>query len=84
MGDLNRVGIATHPSVGNFFLADFGDAATANAANAHLKLRGIIIRAMGSYNLPHTLRITVGTEEECRLVASALADFARRDAPADA
>ena len=81
---LNDAGIPTHPSVCNFFLADFGDAAIANAANAHLKSRGIIIRGMGSYNLGHTLRITVGTEEECRMVASALGDFMRRDQTQDA
>ena len=75
MASLASVGITTHPSEGNFFLADFGTAAKADAANAHLKSRGLIVRAMGSYNLAHTLRITVGTEEECQLVAQALADF---------
>ena len=75
MAELEGVGIKTWPSVGNFFLADFGTAAKAEAANAHLKSRGLIVRAMGSYNLPQTLRITVGTEEECRLVAAALSDF---------
>jgi histidinol-phosphate/aromatic aminotransferase/cobyric acid decarboxylase-like protein len=30
---------------------------------------------MGSYNLGQFLRITVGTEEECALVADALAAF---------
>jgi histidinol-phosphate aminotransferase len=75
MASLESVGIGTHPSECNFFLADFGTAARADAANAHLKSRGLIVRAMGSYDLPHTLRITVGTEEECQLVAQALADF---------
>jgi len=75
MASLQSVGIGTYPSEGNFFLADFGTAAKAEAANAHLKSRGLIVRAMGSYDLGHTLRITVGTGEECQLVASALADF---------
>ena len=75
MAELEKIGIKTLPSVGNFFLADFGTPAAADAANAHLKSRGLIVRAMGSYGLPHTLRITVGTEEECRLVAAALGDF---------
>lgn len=73
--ELTAAGIKVWPSVGNFFLADFGTAAKAEAANAHLKSRGLIVRAMGAYDLPQTLRITVGTEEECRLVASALGDF---------
>ena len=37
--------------------------------------RGLIVRAMNSYGLPQTLRITVGTEEECRMVAAVLGDF---------
>ncbi len=38
-----------------------------------LRRRGIIVRAMRAYNLPHCLRITVGTAEECDLVTEALA-----------
>lgn len=75
MAALEQVGIKCWPSVGNFFLADFGSKAQADAANAHLKSRGIIIRAMGGYGLAQTLRITVGSEEDCRAVAAALADF---------
>ncbi len=75
MASLASVGIGTYPSEGNFFLADFETPERAAAADAYLKSRGIIVRAMGSYDLAHTLRITVGTEEECRLVAQALADF---------
>ncbi len=74
---LEAVGIATWPSAGNFFLADFATAERAAAANAWLKSRGIIVRAMGTYDLPHCLRITVGTAEECGLVADALRDFAQ-------
>jgi len=75
MAALEAVGIKTWPSVGNFFLADFASPARAGQANEYLKSRGIIVRAMGGYGLPDTLRITVGTEEECRMVAAALADF---------
>jgi histidinol-phosphate aminotransferase len=74
-GQLESVGIPTVPSVCNFFLADFGVAERANAANSYLKSRGIIVRGVAGYHLPTMLRITVGTEEECRLVAGALADF---------
>ena len=72
---LTRAGIVCWPSEGNFFLADFGTAERADAANAHLKSRGLIVRAMGSYDLPQMLRITVGTDEECQMVAQALGDF---------
>jgi histidinol-phosphate aminotransferase len=72
---LAAAGIRVWPSEGNFVLADFGEAARADAANAWLKRHGIIVRAMGSYDLPHCLRITVGTGEECTLVSDALAAF---------
>ena len=70
---LERLGIKVWPSEGNFLLADFGTAAEAEAADATLRRRGIIVRAMRAYNLPHCLRITVGTAEECDMVAEALA-----------
>ncbi len=72
---LNAIGIKTWPSEGNFFLADFQTAARATAADAFLKTRGIIVRAMAAYDLPQCLRITVGTAEECALVTDALAGF---------
>jgi histidinol-phosphate aminotransferase len=72
---LTEAGIKVWPSEGNFILADFGTATRAAAADAWLRARGIIVRGMGAYDLPHCLRITIGTEEECTLVAEALAAF---------
>ena len=70
---LTALDIKVWPSEGNFVLADFGMAEAADAADAALRRRGIIVRAMRAYNLPHCLRITVGTAEECDMVAEALA-----------
>ena len=72
---LTGAGIKVWPSEGNFLLADFATADRADAANAWLKARGLIVRGMAAYDLPHCLRITVGTGEECTLVADALAAF---------
>jgi histidinol-phosphate aminotransferase len=72
---LRDAGITVWPSEGNFVLADFGTPERAVAADAALRASGIIVRRLGSYDLPHCLRITVGTEEECRLVAEALGRF---------
>ena len=69
-------GVKAWPTEGNFILADFGTTERAAAADAFLKSRGIIVRAMGAYDLPHCLRVTVGTAEECGLVGEALAAFA--------
>jgi histidinol-phosphate aminotransferase len=70
---LTAHGIKVWPSEGNFVLADFGTPEGSAAADAALRRRGIIVRAMRSYGLPHCLRITIGTAEECDLVVDALA-----------
>ena len=72
---MTRIGITPYPTEGNFILSDFGTAERAKGADAFLRTRGIIVRGMNAYDLPHCLRITVGTEEECGLVADALAAF---------
>jgi histidinol-phosphate aminotransferase len=72
---LEAAGIKVWPSHANFFLADFGTASRAAAADAFLKSRGIIVRAMGAYDLPHCLRITVGDAEDCTLLADTLTEF---------
>jgi histidinol-phosphate aminotransferase len=72
---LTAAGIKVWPSEGNFVLADFGAAEKARAADAALKSRGLIVRAMGGYGLPQCLRITIGTAEECAMVTDALAAF---------
>ncbi|MFT8243484.1 histidinol-phosphate transaminase [Roseomonas sp. BN140053] len=74
---LEAAGIRVQPSQGNFVLADFGSPERAAAADAHLRSRGLIVRAMGGYGLPRCLRITVGTGEECEMVVDALSAFAQ-------
>ena len=49
--------------------------AAAKAADAALKSRGLIMRAMGGYGLPACLRISIGTGEECQMVADAITSF---------
>ena len=55
---------------------------TAAEADAFLTARGLILRQVGAYGLPHALRMSVGTEEANRLVVAALGEFLakRRDA----
>ncbi len=72
---LTELGVKVWPSEGNFILADFATPGRAAGAVAWLKSRGILVRALGSYDLPHCLRITIGTAEECGLVAEALAGY---------
>ena len=47
----------------------------ANAANAILKSHGIIVRGLSGYGLPDALRVSIGQEDEIRLVVSLLQKF---------
>lgn len=60
--ELTARGLRVLPSQTNFLLVDLGrDAA---AFEAHLFERGVIVRPMGGYRLPHTVRISVGSRAE--------------------
>ena len=72
---LEAAGLNVHAGEANFLLIDFLDAARARAADQFLRARGIIVRYVKSYGLPNHLRVTIGTDEECDLVAENLAEF---------
>lgn len=72
---LLSVGIYVWPSEGNFLLADFGTTERAQGADAALRAQGIIVRHVASYGLPHCLRITIGTDEECAALTDCLRTF---------
>ena len=75
--EIGRLGLDVTPSVANFILIHFPKAKgrTAKDADAFLSSRGLILREVGSYDLPDALRMTIGTEEANRLVVAALAEF---------
>ena len=72
---LSALGLTVHPSAGNFVLVDFSAWGEAEAVRLYLKDRGILIRQMGVYKLPHCLRITIGRSDEMHEVAEALAAY---------
>jgi histidinol-phosphate aminotransferase len=76
-GEIAGLGLTVTPSVANFLLIHFPDAAgkTAKEADAFLTGRGLVLRAVGAYKLPNALRMSVGTEEANRLVVAALKEF---------
>ena len=81
-GQLGELGLAVTPSVGNFVLIDFPTTPgqTAAEADAFLSARGLILRAVGAYGLPASLRLTIGTREANHAVVDALRAFmGRRD-----
>jgi len=75
--ELEKIGIKVTPSVGNFVLMHFPETGEKNAkaADAFLKSKAIILRAVGAYNLPQCLRMTIGTEADNRAVVAALTEF---------
>jgi histidinol-phosphate aminotransferase len=74
---IRRLGIRADDSVGNFVLLHFesGGGRTAKDADAFLAARGLILRGVTAYGLPHCLRLTIGTEDANRRVVAALAEF---------
>ncbi|MCI0600642.1 MAG: histidinol-phosphate transaminase [Beijerinckiaceae bacterium] len=82
--EISVLGIKVTPSVCNFLLLHFKDAAQAIAADRFLSSRGLILRAVSAYGLPHCLRLTAGSEEANRLVVAALTHFAAAESPARA
>jgi histidinol-phosphate aminotransferase len=72
---LTGIGLTVTPSVANFLLVHFKDA---DAADRHLLAHGIITRKMAAYGLPNCLRISIGTEDECRAVVDTLAAFVKQ------
>ena len=74
---LHDLGMPVTPSEANFVLVDLGSKEHAEAADHHLRGRGIIVRRVIGYGLPDHLRITIGLTDENDLVAEALADFVK-------
>lgn len=75
--EIEKLGLTVTPSVANFVLIHFPETEgrTAAEADAFLTRRGLILRRVAGYGLPHALRMTVGTEEANRLVVAALKAF---------
>jgi len=69
------LGLDVPPSAGNFLLVRLIDGQAAEACDGFLKSRGIIVRKMGAYGLPDSLRVTIGLEEEMREFIGAVKDF---------
>lgn len=75
--EIGKLGLKVTPSVANFVLIHFpaDKGRTSDEADAFLTKRGLVLRALKNYGLPHSLRMTIGTEEANRLVVEGLRDF---------
>jgi histidinol-phosphate aminotransferase len=75
--EIRKLGLKVTPSVANFVLIHFplDKGRTSAEADVYLTKRGLVLRALNNYGLPHSLRMTIGTEEANRLVVDGLRDF---------
>lgn len=78
--ELEKLGLTVTPSITNFVLIHFpqNSGKTAAEADAFLTARGLVLRQVAAYSLPHALRMSIGTEEANRFVVEALAEFMAR------
>lgn len=72
---LGHAGVPSDPSFANFLLVRFRSEEEAADCDAFLRRRGILVRRVGGYGFPEALRITIGDEDGCRLVAEAIQAF---------
>ncbi|WP_417795852.1 histidinol-phosphate transaminase [Terasakiella pusilla] len=75
--ECRKLGLETTTSHANFALVRFPHDTKHSSTNADAFLRnkGIIVRAMASYGLGDCLRISIGTEEEMTTLMAALKEF---------
>ncbi len=74
---LGGLGLETWPSAANFVLVRFPETPgkTAKDAEAYLASHGYLVRGTTGYDLPDSLRITIGKEAENRGLIEVLARF---------
>lgn len=72
---LAEMGIPSDTSCTNFILARFADQKEAEGCEAALREDAILVRKVGGYKLPTCLRITVGSEADCKRVATSIKRF---------
>jgi len=72
---LTAAGLKVWPSAANFVLATFKDAGEAENCRLHLKSQGILVRQMGAYKLPESLRISIGSGEDMELACAAIKGY---------
>jgi len=79
---IRKLGLRVDDSVANFILIHFPESGAhdAKAADAYLHSRGIALRTLNNYGLPHALRMTIGSEEANKRTVQALTEFMARRA----
>src|ERR1700735_798782 len=69
---LRRMGLEVVPSEANFVMTPLDSPETARWMTEELLRRGVIVRPLGAFGLPHCIRISTGTGEENHMLIDAL------------
>ena len=69
---LTQMGFESIPSEANFVTTPLENADAAQRLTLELLRRGVIIRPLAAFGLPHCVRISTGTDEDNRMLIDAL------------
>jgi len=70
--ELRRIGLEVVPTAANFFMVALSSESEALRINDGLLRRGVIVRPLAAFGLPHCLRITIGTPDQNEILLDAL------------
>lgn len=73
-GEFERLGLNYKRTASNFIMLVFESEDRVNRLYDYMLRRGVIIRPLRAFGLPHCMRVTIGTEAECRRCAEVLAE----------
>jgi len=70
--NLRKMGLEVVPSEANFVMVPLESVPVASWLTEELLKRGLIVRQLGAFGLPHCIRISTGTDEENHMLVGAL------------
>ncbi|TAK56060.1 MAG: histidinol-phosphate transaminase [Bacteroidetes bacterium] len=76
---LKELGLHIVPSEANFIMAVLDNEEEVNYIFEQLLRRGVVIRPLKAFGLPHCIRITVGLDEENRILVDALSKILTKE-----
>ncbi|MBH67017.1 MAG: histidinol-phosphate transaminase [Rhodospirillaceae bacterium] len=83
--EFEKLGLYCLPSVANFLMVRFPSETgrTAVEAGTYLSNRGILTRGMSGYGASDYLRLSIGTQDEMKIVVKTVSDFLNEKVPSD-
>lgn len=77
---LREMGFEAVASEANFVMVALENASEADWMTEQLLRKGVIVRPLGAFGLPHCVRISTGTDEENRMFLDAMEQLYRKEA----